>query len=162
MTHSEQILLTQSSLPSSFTSLAPSSRTSLGGLGSQGSVRRPANLGGGGRARECRQASGGLGADHVVSCGTDSRVLGGQSSASPVDPAPSPAVSVHFPPRTRAGRSCHRAEGKLGHAGTCAPGPVVTTWHLSPATSDTVSFPGSAFGSLCPLPEGDMLVRAGS
>lgn len=82
-------------------------------------MRHPANLGGGGWAGECRQASGGLGADRVVSCGRDSRVLSRQSSAGQVGLPPALQILSDFllaptalPPIQRAVKSCHNVEWK--------------------------------------------------
>lgn len=166
MTHSARIPLTQSSLPPSLTSLTRSCQHEPGESGLPGICVPPANLGGSGWAGECRQASGGLGADHVVSCRRDCRVLGGQSSASQVDPVPSPAeprrIFLQPPPccmHTGLAGPAAVLSGKLSHASTWALGPVVTMRHLSPDTSDMVSFPGCPTSSLCPLSKDDTLIR---
>lgn len=144
MTHSEWVLLTQSSLPSSLAALAPSCQDQPGG---SGTTRDPCTtqqtravvVGGVGRrgAGERRQASGGLRADHVVSCGRDFRILSAQSSAG----QPGPAIQPCSPRPASSSSSVHRglvgpagrAGGKLSHTGTCAPG-LVAVWCFAPAT----------------------------
>lgn len=81
------------------TALPPAARTSLGGPGLPRVWAPPAASGSSGRAGECGQASGGLRADRMVSCGPASRTLG---AVGQLGPAAQPhAVSSRPRPRPR-------------------------------------------------------------